>query len=57
MNRQLFETYMALDNWHQFRLRLFIEGIFVGIVGGLKDVNGNGLVEIMIIYSGDLCIE
>ena len=31
LNRQLFETYMALDNWHQFRLRLFIEGIFVGI--------------------------
>ena len=28
LNRQLFETYMALDNWHQFRLRLFIEGIF-----------------------------
>lgn len=36
MNRQLFETYMALDNWHQFRLRLFIEGIFVGIAGGLS---------------------
>ena len=36
LNRQLFETYMALDNWHQFRLRLFIEGIFVGIVGGLS---------------------
>ncbi len=36
LNRQLFETYMALDNWHQFRLRLFIEGIFVGIAGGLS---------------------
>jgi hypothetical protein len=23
----------------------------------IKDINGNGLVEIMIIYSGDLCIE
>lgn len=35
MSRQLFETYVALDNWHTFRLRLFIEGIFVGIFGGL----------------------
>lgn len=35
LNRQLFETYIALDNWHKFRLRLFIEGIFVGIFGGL----------------------
>lgn len=35
MSRQLFETYVALDNWHKFRLRLFIEGIFVGIFGGL----------------------
>ena len=35
LNRQLFETYVALDNWHKFRLRLFIEGIFVGIFGGL----------------------
>ena len=26
MSRQLFETYVALDNWHTFRLRLFIEG-------------------------------
>lgn len=34
-SRQLFETYVALDNWHTFRLRLFIEGIFVGIFGGL----------------------
>ena len=35
MSQQLFETYVALDNWHTFRLRLFIEGIFVGIFGGL----------------------
>ena len=35
LSRQLFETYVALDNWHKFRLRLFIEGIFVGIFGGL----------------------
>lgn len=34
-NRQLFRTYVALDNWHKFRLRLFIEGIFAGILGGL----------------------
>ena len=32
---QLFKTYVALDNWHKFRLRLFVEGIFVGILGGL----------------------
>ena len=35
-NRQLFETYMALDHWHQFRLRLFMEGIVVGVAGGLS---------------------
>lgn len=34
-NSQLFKTYVALDNWHKFRLRLFVEGIFVGILGGL----------------------
>lgn len=34
-NRQLLQTYIALDNWHKFRLRLFVEGIFVGILGGL----------------------
>ena len=34
-NKQLFKTYLALDNWHRFRLRLFIEGILVGIAGGL----------------------
>ncbi len=35
LNKQLLSTYMALDNWHTFRLRLFIEGIFAGILGGL----------------------
>lgn len=35
-SRQLFKTYLALDNWHRFRLRLFIEGILVGIAGGLS---------------------
>ena len=34
-SKQLFKTYLALDNWHRFRLRLFIEGILVGIAGGL----------------------
>lgn len=34
-NKQLFKTYLALDHWHRFRLRLFLEGILVGIVGGL----------------------
>ena len=34
-NRRLFTAYMDLDNWHKFRLRLFVEGIFVGILGGL----------------------
>ena len=34
--RQLMQTCLALDHWHQFRLRLFIEGIFVGIFGGLS---------------------
>ncbi len=35
-NKQLFQTYLALDNWHQFRLRLFLEGILVGIASGLS---------------------
>lgn len=35
-SRQLFKTYLALDNWHRFRLRLFIEGILVGIAAGLS---------------------
>lgn len=34
--RQLMQTCLALDHWHQFRLRLFLEGIFVGIAGGLS---------------------
>jgi len=34
-NKQLFKTYLALDHWHRFRLRLFLEGILVGIAGGL----------------------
>lgn len=34
-NKQLFKTYLALDHWHWFRLRLFLEGILVGIAGGL----------------------
>ncbi len=33
---QLVQTCLALDHWHQFRLRLFVEGIFVGIAGGLS---------------------
>ena len=32
-NKQLFKTYLALDHWHRFRLRLFLEGILVGIAG------------------------
>lgn len=35
-NKQLFKTYLALDHWHRFRLRLFWEGILVGIAGGLS---------------------
>lgn len=34
--KQLVQTCLALDRWHQFRLRLFLEGIFVGIFGGLS---------------------
>lgn len=34
-NQQLFKTYMELDNWHRFRFRLFLEGIVIGILGGL----------------------
>ena len=34
-NRQFFRTLTALESWHQFRLRLFAEGIAVGILGGL----------------------
>jgi len=34
--KQLLQTCLALDRWHQFRLRLFLEGIFVGILGGLS---------------------
>ncbi|MDY6084015.1 MAG: ClC family H(+)/Cl(-) exchange transporter [Dialister sp.] len=34
-NRQLFKTYMELDNWHRFRFRLFLEGIAIGVLGGL----------------------
>lgn len=29
-NKQLFKTYLALDHWHRFRLRLFLEGILGG---------------------------
>ena len=32
LNRQLFETYMALDNWHQFRLRLYT--LLLLVIGG-----------------------
>ena len=35
-NKQLFKTYLALDHWHRFRLRLFLEGILVGIAVFLK---------------------
>lgn len=34
-NRRFFRTLTALESWHQFRLRLFAEGIAVGILGGL----------------------
>lgn len=33
---QLFRTLTALDSWHRFRLRLFLEGIFIGLLGGLS---------------------
>lgn len=34
-NRRFFRTLTALESWHRFRLRLFAEGIAVGILGGL----------------------
>ena len=34
--KQLWQTCLALDQWHQFRLRLFWEGIIIGLVGGLS---------------------
>lgn len=32
---QVINTYRALNNWRNFRLKLFIEGIIIGILSGL----------------------
>ena len=32
---QVINTYRALNNWRSFRLKLFIEGIIIGILSGL----------------------
>lgn len=33
-DRQIINTYKSLSNWHTFRLRLFAEGILIGIFAG-----------------------
>ena len=35
MDKQRLNTYRSINNWHNFRLRLFGEGILVGLVSGL----------------------
>ena len=34
-NKQRLNTYRNLNNWHNFRLRLFGEGIIVGLLSGV----------------------
>ena len=34
-NKQRLNTYRNLNNWHNFRLRLFGEGIIVGLLSGI----------------------
>ncbi len=33
-DRQIINTYRSLSNWHTFRLRLFAEGIIIGVLAG-----------------------
>lgn len=33
--KQIMGTYKSIGNWHKFRLRLFLEGILVGVFAGL----------------------
>ena len=33
--RQIMGTYKSISDWHNFRLRLFLEGILTGIFAGL----------------------
>lgn len=33
--KQIISTYKSIGNWHKFRLRLFLEGILVGVFAGL----------------------
>ena len=35
LGKQIFQTYKSLNNWHAFQIKLFWEGILVGIFGGL----------------------
>ena len=35
LSKQIFQTYKSLNNWHAFQIKLFWEGILVGIFGGL----------------------
>ncbi|MDD4084422.1 MAG: ClC family H(+)/Cl(-) exchange transporter [Acidaminococcaceae bacterium] len=35
VDKQRLNTYRSINNWHNFRLRLFGEGILVGLVSGL----------------------
>ena len=35
LSKQILQTYKSLNNWHTFQIKLFWEGIVVGIFGGL----------------------
>lgn len=35
LSKQIVQTYKSLNNWHSFQIKLFWEGILVGIFGGL----------------------
>jgi H+/Cl- antiporter ClcA len=34
-SKQIVKTYKSLNNWHAFQIKLFAEGILVGIFAGL----------------------
>lgn len=34
-NKKVSKVYTYLANWHDFRLKLFVEGILIGLIGGL----------------------